>query len=212
MSRKLWQVIGLVAATVGSATPTLADHRGKWRGDHGRHWGWYRGAYASDYDYARVIDVDPLVRRVRYSEPRRHCWYETHYDRFDHWRDDYRVIETRPHSAAGAMLLGGAIGAVIGNQFGRGDDRRDARVAGALIGMAIGHDQAGRRGYRIHDRWRDHAPRSIERCEVHYEDRWHEHIDGYRVTYEYNGRRYTTRLPYDPGNRLRVRIDVFPDE
>ena len=32
------------------------------------------------------------------------------------------------------------------------------------------------------------------------------------VAYEYHGRRYETRLPYDPGERVRVRVDVFPDE
>ncbi len=36
-------------------------------------------------------------------------------------------------------------------------------------------------------------------------------IDGYRVTYEYNGIRQTTQLPYDPGDRIRVRVDVQPE-
>ena len=33
---------------------------------------------------------------------------------------------------------------------------------------------------------------------------------GYHVTYEYNGRHYTTQLPYDPGDRMRVRVAVAP--
>ena len=32
----------------------------------------------------------------------------------------------------------------------------------------------------------------------------------YDVTYEYNGRRYTRRMSYNPGDRLRVRVDVSP--
>ena len=35
---------------------------------------------------------------------------------------------------------------------------------------------------------------------------------GYDVEYMYKGEKYVSRLPYDPGNRLRVRISVTPDE
>ena len=32
----------------------------------------------------------------------------------------------------------------------------------------------------------------------------------YDVTYEYNGRQYTRRMSYHPGDRVRVRVDVAP--
>ena len=32
---------------------------------------------------------------------------------------------------------------------------------------------------------------------------------GYDVTYRYDGRTYRTRTPYDPGERLRVRVDQY---
>ena len=32
------------------------------------------------YDYARVVDVQPLVTRVRVSTPQRECWDETRMD------------------------------------------------------------------------------------------------------------------------------------
>ena len=32
----------------------------------------------------------------------------------------------------------------------------------------------------------------------------------YDVTDEYNGRRYTRRMDYHPGERVRVRVDVSP--
>ena len=35
-------------------------------------------------------------------------------------------------------------------------------------------------------------------------------VSAYDVTYEYGGRQYTTRTNYNPGNRLRVRVDVNP--
>jgi len=36
-------------------------------------------------------------------------------------------------------------------------------------------------------------------------------LQGYEVRYLYDGREYTTRLPYDPGTRLRVNVDVQPE-
>jgi len=46
---------------------------------------------------------------------------------------------------------------------------------------------------------------------VTYRDTWEERVEGYRVTYVYHGREYTTRMPYDPGQRVRVNIDVSPE-
>ena len=44
---------------------------------HGTKW---RGGPTSDYDYARVVDVDPIVRQVRVTVPERECWTETRYE------------------------------------------------------------------------------------------------------------------------------------
>jgi len=176
-----------------------------------RHNGRDKGRY-TDTDYARVLDVDPIVRRVRVSEPRRECYQETRYetDRYYEDRDRGRYASERP--AAGSMILGGIIGAAVGNQIGSGDGRRAATVAGALIGSAIGHDTAGRRTNRGERAYTVERPYTVERCDVRYDERWEERIEGYRVTYEYNGRQFTTRLPYDPGPRLRVQVNVRPDE
>ena len=114
------------------------------------------------------------------------------------------------------MILGSIIGAAVGNQIGSGDGRRAATVAGAIIGSAVGHDAAARRDARqstdYRDAYYDNRGReySVERCETRYRDDWEERIDGYRVTYEYNGVRQVTRLPYDPGDRLRVQVNVRP--
>jgi uncharacterized protein YcfJ len=48
----------------------------------------------------------------------------------------------------------------------------------------------------------------VQRCETREEVREEERIEGYEVTYLYNGREYTTRTRNDPGSRLRVRISV----
>jgi uncharacterized protein YcfJ len=181
-------------------------------GDHGHHYGHYkkwRGAPASDYDYARVVDVEPIVHRVRVSVPNRECWTETRYEDVSY---SERVQGApRPRGAAGSMILGGIIGAAIGNQIGSGDGRRAATVAGAVIGSAIGHDAADRRNGRYERVVTESRPYEAERCEVRYDERFEERIEGYHVTYVYNGITQTTRLPYDPGDRIRVRVDVHPE-
>lgn len=50
-----------------------------------------------------------------------------------------------------------------------------------------------------------------QRQECQTVDHWQTRANGYAVTYEYRGRRYTTVLPHDPGDRLKVRISVTPE-
>lgn len=151
-----------------------------------------------EYDYAPVTRVQPIVRQVRIETPRRECW------------DDVRYVDSRPHvsdpEVGGRTLIGGIIGGVIGSQFGSGRGRDAATVAGALIGARAGYDSAERR-YGSHAR-----EEVVQRCDVRYDREYEERIEGYRVTYQYNGREYTTRLPYDPGERIRVRVAVAPAE
>jgi len=198
----------VVAAAAGAALVAQSA-----LADQGRHRGWERqeGRY-SDTDYARVTDVQPIMRRIRVTEPRRECYQETRYE-----ESRYEASPRGPTPAAGSMILGGLLGAAVGNQIGRGDGRRAATVAGVLIGSALGHDAAARRDYRdtryyasqVSEPAREYT---VERCDVRYQESWEQRVDGYRVAYEYNGRRFETRMPYDPGERVRVRVDVFPDE
>lgn len=186
--------------------------------DHGGHKAWKasrheRSSYP-EYDYARVVDVDPIIRQVRVTEPRKECWSETRYEEVHSVRD--RHYE-RDRGAAGSMILGSIIGAAVGNQVGSGDGRRAATVAGAIIGSAVGHDAAARRNSRdryayADDRYTESRPYEVERCKVRYDESYEERIEGYRVTYVYNGHEHRTRLPYDPGERIRVRVDVQPDD
>jgi uncharacterized protein YcfJ len=178
----------VVAGVVGMAGTALASPPPWSNSRHNRS--------QDDYDYARVRSVEPIVRQVRVETPRRECY------------DDVRYVESAPHisdpQVGGRTLLGGIIGGVIGHQIGSGRGRDAATVAGTLIGAGVGYGSARRAA----------APgvreEVVQRCEVRYEEDYEEHIDGYRVTYEYNGREYTTRLPYDPGERMRVRVAVSP--
>lgn len=155
-------------------------------------------AHYDGYDYAPVTHVEPIVRQVRVETPRRECW------------DDVRRVESRPHisdpEVGGRTLLGGLIGGVIGHQFGSGRGRDAATVAGAVIGAGVGYDAAAK---RYPSAAREEV---VQRCDVRYQQEYEERIEGYRVTYEFNGREFTTQLPYDPGERIRVRVAVAPAE
>lgn len=160
----------------------------------------FTGAVQADqavYDYARVISAQPLVRYVTVTTPVRECWEEM----------QYYSVDTRPRDSGGSTLLGAVIGGAIGHQFGSGRGNDAATVAGALIGAAVGNDSARKRnaGYGV-----ETYKRPVKRCQTRYKERQEERIDGYRVTYRYNGQKYVTEMPYDPGNRLRVRVDIRP--
>jgi uncharacterized protein YcfJ len=157
-------------------------------------WSNTRHVRSDDYDSAPVTREEPIVRQVRIETPRRECY------------DDTRYVESPAPQVAGHTLLGGIIGGVLGHQIGHGAGRDFASVAGAAIGAGVGYSSATRQ----------YAPRVreevVQRCDVSYDRSYEERIEGYRVTYEYNGREYTTRMPYDPGERIKVRVAVAPAE
>ena len=48
------------------------------------------------------------------------------------------------------------------------------------------------------------------RCRNVTEQRASEHVSGYRVTYRYGGETQTTRMSYDPGERMPVNVSLSP--
>jgi uncharacterized protein YcfJ len=143
-------------------------------------------AWSGSYTYGRVMYVEPVYREIYYNQPRGQ-WVCDRYTR------NYR---------GGDALLGAVIGGAIGRQFGDGDGRDAATVAGVLIGGSVGYNRGRRYGY------------SNENCYwvrddyYGYQSRSTAYPDGYNVTYTINGRdRYTIHMGYDPGSTVRVRID-----
>lgn len=159
----------------------------------------------TQYVTARVVRVEPILRYVRVSEPRRECWDETYVE--SQPTDRYYGGSGRHRGAnpSGNALLGGLIGGVIGHQFGNGNGRDAATIGGALIGASIAHDRALRsaspRTYVDHNQKRT-------RCADRYDEREEERVMGYRVTYQYDGQRYVTRMDRDPGSTVRVAIST----
>ncbi len=173
-----------VALLLGASATAMADHD--------------RNNDRARYDYAKVISAQPIVRYVTVTTPERVCWEEMQY---------YTVDRHARHTGRSA-LLGALIGGVVGHQFGSGRGNDVATVTGTLIGAAIGTGASyvGHGNYRGVER---HA-RPVERCKTTYRKHQEERVDGYKVTYRYNGQKYVTQMPYDPGKKIRVRIDVRP--
>lgn len=186
-------------ATLGFAGTALADHDDY---DDRRYRqtvstsGYADRSRGAQYAYARVLSVQPIIRKVKVKTPVRECYRDVEYYSHD-----------RPARGTGASTLVGAIvGGVVGHQFGSGRGNDAATVAGSLIGAAIGNDTAQRRyGYETVE-----YSRPVERCTTKVKHHKEERIEGYDVIYQFNGQKYATRMPYDPGRELRVRVDVRP--
>ncbi len=149
------------------------------------------GAFAGPAfeDYARVREVTPEYDRV--NVPRQECYSEVVPQSYN-----------RSGNSIVGPLIGGVAGGLIGSQVGAGNGRVTAAAAGAAVGALVGNHLANQ------DRHEEYTEREIRRCRM--VDNWETRIAGYRVTYEYLGRAYTTVLPYDPGQRLPVRVSVEP--
>lgn len=143
-------------------------------------------AYAGDFDdYARVVNVTPRYEKVNY--PKRECY--TEYE------------QVRRERSIGGAVIGGITGGVIGGQIGKGSGRTAAAAVGAITGAIVG-DRIDNDDY---DRVVERPVRTCRKV-----DHWESRVNGYDVTYEYNGRTYTTVMPYDPGDRLPVSVNVTP--
>lgn len=182
MNIKAW-IAAVTSLLALAAAPAMANHE-------------YDRSDAM-YDYARVIKAEPIIRYVTVRTPVEECWTDT----------EYYSVTQRPTGTAGGAIVGAIIGGVIGNQFGHGHHRDHATVLGTLAGAAIGSEVAVARkgGYET-----TQYSRPVRRCSTNYEVHEEERIDGYRVLYVYNGQKYATRMPNDPGRRLKIRVDVRP--
>lgn len=159
-----------------------------------RNDGSYQGGYGSGYGNA-VGGYD------RYGNPDRYGAY----DRYGNRVDDRGVYDERRARGTEtgrqvASVIGGVVGAVLGSQVGGGS----ARYATSAIGSMVG----GIAGRQVYEQSRQ--PRaSVAVCDMQ-QGNGYRTADEYDVTYEYAGRQYTTRMPYDPGARVPVTVDVRP--
>lgn len=149
----------------------------------------YAPAYASgqenvSYAYAQVTRVDPIYETIRTRVPEERCDGQPIRDGGD---------------PTGGTVIGALVGAALGNQVGKGDGRKAATVAGAVVGGAIGRNVDRNDGSGIRSG-----------CRIVDVEREQRRVASYDVEYVHQGQTYMSRLPYDPGDRLRVRVAVTP--
>lgn len=179
--RTHWMSVALAAGVLGAGTAAAG------------------GKHDTRYVYARVVDVEPIVRYVTVDRPRRECWEEMVYE---------SDVTPRPFGEAGVTLAGAIVGGAVGRQFGRGRGRDAMTLIGSLAGAAVANERAGRRAVAYGAARSRAVP--VERCEVVSDRVTEERVEGYRVTYQYDGRRYTMRTAAPPPDRIRLQVSVRP--
>jgi uncharacterized protein YcfJ len=142
-------------------------------------------------DRGRVLSVTPQTERV--NVPRQEC--RTEYQQ--------QTSQHQEHSMTGSVL-GGIAGGLLGSTIGRGNGRVAAAAVGAGIG-AIAGDRIGNRPPVV-------STRTVPVQSCYQVDNWQTVQTGYLVTYEYNGRQYSTVTSNHPGRYVDVNVAVAPSQ
>jgi len=150
----------------------------------------------TSYEYAQVLESRPIYQVVEVSTPQEQCWEE-----------EIAVDRRhRNHDSSTPVIVSTILGGAIGNAVGHNkSNKRVGTVLGAVLGHSIGRDivrgsnQSSYRQYEV-----------VERCETVYEQHEEERLMGYQVTYLYNGEERSIRTQSDPGDQIRLRVDVQP--
>ena len=96
-------------------------------------------------------------------------------------------------------IIGGVIGGILGNQFGKGNGKTAITAIGAVTGAVVAdnHFNSSNTYYE---------KRVV--CNTTYRIQQKTFIDGYLVSYTFNGLNYTTRTAFKPyGNTLKLRVN-----
>ena len=133
---------------------------------------------AAAQEVGNVISSVPVVQQVQV--PRQYC---------------SQPMPVQPQTSGGGGLLGALIGAGIGAGIGHGGGQAAAIVAGTTLGAIVGNQVEA-------DNQRYAQSMPVCTTETSIENR----TIGYDVTYEYAGRQYTTRMPYDPGRTVNLQV------
>lgn len=142
---------------------------------------------SSNYVSAKIISVEPsyVTKKVPYTK----CHYEQR----------AFAYQSRRAVDGSGTVIGGIAGGVIGNQIGRGNGNIAATIGGTIVGALAGN-QVERDINRP-----DVYVRMVEVCRTHYTTK--QIINGYHVTYQYNGHIQTKFMKKKPvGKELRLTL------
>ena len=168
------------------------------------------GAFAESFtDSAQVVSVRATMDRIPVN--REECWSEQR--RGYEERTVTRQDNGQPIGAG--AVIGAIAGGVLGHQFGNSSGGRDrgtaaGAIVGGLVGNQIERDNNNYAPSQSVEVERRPVTREVERCRTVQEVR--EVPVGYDVRYRYGGREFVTRMPFDPGQRVRVAVDIRPLE
>jgi uncharacterized protein YcfJ len=143
------------------------------------------------YEYATVLEAEPVVKSVRVVTPVEECWQERVRD---HGDDDGVGL------VVGAFV-GGALGHAVGHHK---KNKQVGAVLGSILGATVGNAVSTKK----HRRRRHY--RTEEFCEIVEQSHFEERIIGYDVRYRYNNSTYNARMDTDPGDTIKVRIKMSP--
>ncbi len=160
-------------------------------------WAGHNNDYAH-YDYAKVVDVQPVIETVQIPEDRQVCREQP---------VQRRVAEYRsPAPAIFGAILGGVIGNKLSKGHGHGHGHR--RAMGTAAGAAIGSVVATEIQYS------KYPPRyyteNAQLCHTQTSWRSEERVIAWDVSWKYRGQIYHSRMDEPPGDRIRVRVNVDP--
>lgn len=148
------------------------------------------------YEEADVISSTPIYRIVETTTPRQECWEE----------EIARTERRSGYDSATPEILGAVIGGALGNAVGHHKrNKQVGTVVGAVLGGTIAHDvSTNRRSDEVV------YVDTVERCRTVNTTNQEEKLVGYDVRYSYNGFEQTVRMDRDPGETVRVRVNVEP--
>jgi uncharacterized protein YcfJ len=153
--------------------------------DHRHHDKHYR-----NQPYGKVVHVEPVYRS--YTRPVR--------DTSCLRRDPERVQFVSYTGMVLGAVVGGALGHRIGDAHG---DPGVAAIAGGLLGASIGrtidHNISYNQGLRV-----------TGPCRVRHQQETVRELVEYKVSYRYNGRVYHARMDHDPGEWVKLDVDISP--
>ena len=177
----LMMVVGAAVAQDGGPYPPPPPPQGA-QGGPGP------GPNDGHFGWADVLRVDPVYGVARTSTPQQQCY-------------DQQVVQQTPNNSGVGTVLGAVVGGVLGSTIGKGNGRTAATVGGAVVGGAVGN--------QVSDHGSSYTTTQTT-CQNVAQISEQRQIMGYDVEYRYHGDVYMSRLSYDPGERLRVRVSVTP--
>lgn len=146
----------------------------------------------ANYEYARVVDVQPITEVVQVPREQQICEQQT---------VRRRVPE---HRSPAPAIFGAVLGGVIGSQFGGGHGKTAATIAGATIGGTIATNEQYRRYpakyYNV----------SEQHCHTETDWQSEEQVVAWDVSWKYHGKIYHSTMDEPPGDRIRVRVSADP--